>query len=146
MEEMRFAPPKAVVEDRADDRGFRAPPEVMKWIRAGVLGGVVSTGFTFVFTLVATIGAPVLEFSAWNFLDVVLMAGLTFGLYRRSRVCAVVVLAYFVTSKIMMLRAGGNPASLVSGFIFGYLYVQGVRGTFEYHRLRRRWQARRDAQ
>jgi hypothetical protein len=144
MEDIRFAPPKAVVDDRIGQDAFEAPPEVMKLIRAGCLAGMISAAITLVFTLVAIGGSPTLGFSAVNFLDVGLILALTFGVWRKSRVCAVLMLIYFVISKIMLLRQSVNPGGIVTGLLLGYLYVQGVRGAFEYHRLRRGWLARAD--
>ncbi len=145
MEEMRFAPPKAAVDDGAGRDVFVAPPEVMKMIRAAVVGGSISMVITLVVTLVAVAGSPVLGFGAANFIDVALIAGLTFGIWRRSRTCAVLMLLYFVASKILMMVEAGKPGGIVMGLLFAYLYVQGVRGTFEYQRLRKVWLARADA-
>ena len=144
MDDMRYSPPKAAVDDRAGQEAFVAPPEVMKLIRAGCLAGVISAAITLVVTLVAIAGNPVLGFNAASFADVLVIVGLTLGIWRKSRTCAVLMLIYFLISKYLLLRQGFNPAGIVIAILFAWLYVQGVRGTFEYHRLRRLWRTQQD--
>ena len=144
MDEMRYSPPKAAVDDRAGEQAFVAPPEVSKMIRGACLAGVVSCAITLVVTLVSIAGNPMLGFNAASFIDVGLIVALTFGIWRRSRACAVLMLIYFLISKFLLLRQGFNPVGIVIAVGFAWLYVQGVRGTFEYHRLRRLWRAEQD--
>ena len=68
-------------------------------------------------------------------MDVFLVAGLTYGIYRRNRYAAVGMLVYFIVSKILMFAEGGRPSGVIWALLFLYLYVQGVRGTFQYHKL-----------
>lgn len=139
MDDMRYRPPKAVVADRAEQEAFVAPPEVLALISSALIAGATTFAITLVVTLVAMSGNPMLGFSAANLIDVGLIVALTFGIWRRSRTCAVLMLVYFAISKILLLRHSVNPVGIVIALVFGWLYVQGVRGTFEYHRLRRRW-------
>ena len=97
---------------------------------AGVISGVI----TLIVTLVSMAGGKVLEFSAWNLLDVALIFGLTYGIYKNRRICAVSMLIYFLFSKIYLAVTLKQAPSFLA-YIFIYYFFQGVRGTFAYHRL-----------
>jgi hypothetical protein len=65
------------------------------------------------------------------------MLGLSYGVYRKSRVCAVLMLAFFLLNKVIMWMNAGTPNGVVMSLVFFWLFGQGVVGTFEYHKLRR---------
>ena len=108
-----------------------------KKIRGAWGAGCVSTGIT----LLAMAGYGVLGMSALNLVDVALLGGLTFGIWRRSRTCAVIMLGYFLASRLLILASPDNGAlrvtSIPGALVFLYFYWQGVAGTFAFHRLRR---------
>ncbi|HEX8903947.1 MAG TPA: hypothetical protein VF771_03855 [Longimicrobiaceae bacterium] len=67
-------------------------------------------------------------------LDPLLLLLLAYGLYRRSRACAVLLLVYvvlelWVAYHTRPVGAGTGPAMLL-----GLAFVVGIRGTFAYHR------------
>jgi serine/threonine-protein kinase len=78
-------------------------------------------------------------FTLWELFDAVFILGLTYGIWKFSRICAVVLLAYFVTGRIMMWAQNGMPGSmgLLVAVVFIYFYGQAVRATFGYHKSRR---------
>jgi serine/threonine-protein kinase len=110
------------------------PPAILKKIKSAWMAGIVSGCMTLLITLLAASGTKVLGFDAWNFVDVALIAGLTFGIYRKSRVCAVLMLIYFAISKIMIALDGGKASGIGLSLVFLYFYAQGVVGTFAYHK------------
>jgi hypothetical protein len=67
--------------------------------------------------------------------DIALLFGLAYGVYRRSRTCAVLLLAYDVASQAMLFSLGRRPSAvaLVSAGIFFSAYALGVIGTFISH-------------
>ena len=120
--------------ERADDTDCEVPEDILKKTRQAAVAGSISCGITLLFTLIAIAGTSMLGFTAWQFVDVALIAGLAFGIYRKSRVCAVLMLVYFVGAKIYMIMQGNaKGAGLVVAAIFLYYYVLGVQGTFQYH-------------
>ena len=132
----RYAPPKASVEQQG--ASFEAPHDVLGKIKAATIAGLVSGGVTLLLTLIAISSRDVTGFiDAWNFVDVFLIFGLTFGIYKKSRFCAVAMLVYFVLSKIYIFMATGKASGVIFAMIFLYYYVRGVQGTFAYHKLRR---------
>lgn len=71
------------------------------------------------------------------FIDAILVLGLGLGiLFAKSRVCATILLVYFVLSKILMI-SGMNAGSIVVAIAFIIGYGMGVYGTFSYHKLRK---------
>lgn len=108
--------------------------------RAAYVCGVISTLLTLLFTLLALsqggLNFGAIDFSLWTFVDVALMAGFTVGLYFKSRTCAILMLVYFTFTKCVQVSRGVNFFSIITGALFLYYYVQGVRGTLAYHRLK----------
>ncbi len=145
MNEARFAPPKAATEVRVSEEAF-VTPEVMKQIRAGCLAGVISSVSAPLFALMAIARDSEPPLAAADFIDVGIVWLLAYGIYRRSRVCAVLMLIHFVGLKFLQLRHGFNLSAVVSLALLGTLYVHGVLGAFEFHRLRRRWLGQLESQ
>lgn len=100
------------------------------WI-AGVFSGVV----TLIFTLIVMSGTEIRGISTWTLLDVCLVFGLSYGIYRKNRVCAIVMLVYFAISKVYIMVVSGRVVGIGFGLVFMYLFFKGIIGTLEYHRL-----------
>jgi len=66
--------------------------------------------------------------------DPVLILLLAYGLYRRSRVCAVLLLAYVVVELWFALHATGRPPGLGVALLLEVSFLTGLRGTLVYHR------------
>lgn len=113
------------------------PAEVLTKIKHACMAGCISGGITLAVTIVVMLGAKLPGFDAWSLIDVVLAFALAFGIYRKSRVCAVAMLVYFVASKIFVIVETGQASGLLVSLIFIYYYWQGVSGTFAYHRIAR---------
>ncbi|SRR5712692_487560 len=131
-----YSPPKANVQ--SSEREPTIPMEVLKKIRNAWIAGVISGCLTLVVTLVAMGGTSILGYSAWELVDVALVFGLTFGIYKKSRTCAILMLVYFAYSKfILLVENPGKTSGIVMAVIFIYFYALGVVGTFQYHKLAR---------
>ncbi len=110
-------------------------PGAQTRIRNAWIAGVISASMTLVASLLPLVGISLVGFNLWNLTDFFLIAGLAFGISRRSRTCALLMLVYFVISKIMLISRTGNVASAAVGAIFVYFYFEGVRATFAWHQL-----------
>ena len=72
-----------------------------------------------------------------NLIDAALLLGLAYGIYRKSRLCALSALLYYAANQIIRLKM--IPASvpmaslLVPIAIFVGAYLLGVAGTFVWH-------------
>ena len=138
MDDMRYSPPKAAVDDVAAEPGIEIPGKVLKKIRTAWIACLVSAGMTLVMiaVVIATGKGSLGLQGPIDLLDVVFILGMAFGISRKSRVCAVLMLVYFAFSKYLIIRATGQLGSVWLGLVFLYFYAQGVLGTFEYHQLR----------
>jgi hypothetical protein len=123
------------------DSSAAVPDAVLNKIKQAWVAGIISTALTAVMVVLAMSGAQVAGFTAWEAIDVALMAGLTYGIYRKSRICAVLMFVYFVASKIMMAMDGSASGGFVMAAIFAWFYGQGMVGTFAYHKHLKRNEA-----
>ncbi|MBI3230343.1 MAG: hypothetical protein HYZ45_09260 [Burkholderiales bacterium] len=134
MSDSPYAPPQSFVNRDAEREIEPVPEQILKNIDNGWKAGAVSTVFTFLFTLVGLSESNKYGFSAWNFLDVLLIAGLTIGIYKKSRVCAGVMLTYFIISKVIMIIESGQLQGGAIGLVFLYFYGKALQGTLDYHK------------
>ena len=102
------------------------------------MAGVISAGITLLVILVAASGSTAfaeLGVDWWSLIDVVVILVLSFGLYKKSRICAVLLFVYFVFSKIILWAIVGSVRGVLMAILFGYFFFQGIRGTFAKHSL-----------
>ena len=71
--------------------------------------------------------------AAW-FFDPALILLLAYGLYRRSRACAVLLLAYVVVELYFAFHAAGRPSGLGVALLLELSVLTGLRGALLYHR------------
>lgn len=117
---------------------FREPEELARRIRHGVVAGCISGGITLVVALASMSGLTIEGIDAWMLLDVVLIFGLAYGIWRRSRAAATAMLVYFVASKLIQFVESGQPSGLLISALFVYLYARAMLATFKLHTLRRK--------
>ena len=114
------------------------PSDVLKKIRHGWIAVLIQAAITLVVIVMSLLGVKLYSDPVWQLVDVLLMCGLAYGIYRKSRICAVAVLVYFVAVKIAVIVQTGRPTGIdIWSAIFAYFYVMAVVGTFTYHKLRR---------
>jgi hypothetical protein len=97
------------------------------WVVAGLSG--LLTGF------LTYQQAP--HLNPMNFVDAAMLLGLAFGIFHKSRVCAVLALGYYVANQIAVLRLlhGAITATgLVGVAVFVAIYSLGIVGAFAWHR------------
>ena len=105
---------------------------------AWILGVVKGIG-TLCLVVYSTCIEPVYGVGFEGLVDVAIALGLSFGIYRRSRACAVLMICYDLFCIVAGEVEKGNGAALNAGYLIALLYffVQGARGTFAYHKLTR---------
>ncbi|MDF2446645.1 MAG: hypothetical protein K0S46_1881 [Moraxellaceae bacterium] len=128
-----YTPPASVVQDVASAPAIEVPDTILKKIKGAWIASLVSAAMTLVLILIAISGTKVFSFDAWALVDVALMLGLAFGIYRKSRTCALIMLVYFSFAKINLMSQGAPASSIPMALVFLYFYWQGVAGTFQYH-------------
>lgn len=113
------------------------PKKILKMVKNAWIAALVSAGITFLLALAAIFGSPILGISAWELIDVAFVLGMAYGIYKKSRTCAVLMFVYFIISKTMLTMSTGAMTGLPLALVFIYFYWQGVAGTFAYHKLKK---------
>jgi hypothetical protein len=110
--------------------------EANKHIKGAYITGLVCGVLTLLVVLIAvSTQKEIMGIDGWSFFDVVLIFGLAFGIYRKSRTCAVIMLVYYLICKLIQISTTGKPTGMIMAFLFIYYFAKGVQGTFSYHRL-----------
>ncbi len=109
-------------------------------IKNSYVGGAIVGTVTLLFTVAAiSSGSNTLGLDAWALLDVGLIYGLTYGVYKKSRVCAGLLFGWAVVGGIIMLvdtqMGSVYLGRIVGSVLFGYHFFRGFQGTITYHRL-----------
>ena len=131
----RYTPPKA--ELRTESNGPdepKVPGPILQKIRNAWIACLISLAMTLLLTAIGMVGGSANGSNAWQLIDVALIAGLAFGIYRKSRACAVGMFIYFLVSKVLIIMERGAGGGLILGVVFLYFYWQGISGTFAYYR------------
>ena len=96
---------------------------------------ITGAGSAAIFAGVLTTGASLLSvygFNVWSLLDAAAFFGLAYGVFRKSRTCAIILFAYYLTDRVEMWR---ETHDVVKAFgwlpiMIAVIYFLGVLGTF----------------
>ncbi len=124
-----YAAPQAAVADIPE---LQAPAEIAKRIKGAWIAAIVWGVLTLAVTLISMSGVEIGGADAWNLLDAALIFALAYGIYRKSRVCTIVILLYFIGSQIWAIVESGQPRGLLFALILTYYFFRGVQGVFQY--------------
>lgn len=112
-----------------------------KAIRQGAWAGFLVTGITLLIVSIAigmdADGRLATWNDPWNFIDIVLVAALSFGVLMRSRASAISLFIYFVASKILIFAETGQSSQIIVAAIILYYFGKAILGSFAYHKIRR---------
>ena len=120
----------------------KASDDALRRIKIAWVAGVISASLTLIVSLLPLFKVTVLGFNVsgifLNILGALFVGALAFGISRKSRICAVVLFAYFLFWKVVfVLQYGFILSGLWTGILFLYCYVQGIIGTFSWHSLKK---------
>jgi serine/threonine-protein kinase len=107
-----------------------------KHIARAWIAATISAGLTLIFGGLAAAGviaAP--GFDAWLLVDAAILAALAYGVWRRSRVCAVLLLVYGVANEVYLAFDETARFSLLRVVLI-YFYLRGTIELFRAHRNR----------
>jgi hypothetical protein len=111
--------------------------------RQGTWAACFVAGMTAVLALVS-IAAPTplgIPVNAWSLIDAVIFGIIAWGIYRLSRVAAVMALIYYMIGQVSMIAASFESGRKYSvgpiAILMILAFVNSIRGTFAYHRLRK---------
>ncbi len=108
-----------------------------KHIRNAWIAGTISAVMTLLLVILGELNEDIrfqYGLDIWALFDVALIAGLTFGIYRKNRWCALILLLYFVISKIGMAVSTGQFNGGLLALLFIYFYLRGTIAAFQLHK------------
>ena len=94
-----------------------------------VIGGILTTAMSFLGTF---------RFNVFNLIDAAILFGLAFGVYRKSRTCAIILLVYHLGTRFDMYQRTGNLSAAFGLVAIGVtaIYFLAILGTFAFHAIR----------
>lgn len=108
-----------------------------KHIRNAWIAGCISAVITLIFSIAGTLNSDIrltYGLDIWTFFDVVVILGLSYGIYKKNRFCALSMLIYFILAKFSMALSTYDLKSGLVSFVFLYLYFQGSIAAFKLHK------------
>lgn len=113
-----------------------APESITKPIKNAVIAGSIVTGLTLALSILAMVNQQlVMGIGQDAIVDGILYLGLTFGVYKKSRVSAIFLFSLFTMSKIYMISESGSYRGILFSLILIYYFFKGILATFEYHKF-----------
>lgn len=113
------------------------PEDVSNKIHNGYMAGYIAAGLNVVVGVLHVIGSSAPTIRLVDYVaSAAIIAALAFGVQRKSRVAAVLLLLYFIAASIQYMVVTGQVGGVLIPIIFMLLFYQAIHGTFEWHRLR----------
>ncbi len=108
--------------------------------RQGVVAAVICAIVTAVFAALAAAGsgfAKNLGLDAWAFLDAAIFVAIAVGIWRMSRFAAMCGLLFYLLERVFawVSQPTSAPKGLIVAVFLTLAFVNGVRGTFRFHRI-----------
>jgi hypothetical protein len=105
----------------------------ISWI-AGLLIGVVILILA-VLSVLNIIFFLNVGYTASSFIDVIVVFSLTYGIYRKSRVCAILMLVYVLLNQLYASIQTGQWSMGFLTILLIWIFSDGIRALFEYHKI-----------
>lgn len=109
--------------------------------RAGAIAACISGGMTtFVYLIAELTGAKGDNALAFYndpsiIFDIIIIFLLAWFIYKKSRVAAILMFAYFLSAKLYLAVSEGQFSGLFVGAIFLYFFGRAALGAFSFHKL-----------
>jgi len=113
---------------------FRSLGLPEKHITRAWMAASIQAGLTLILGGLAAVGVFVTPgFDAWVLLDAAILAGLAYGVWKRSRICALLLLTYAIANEVYLALQETSHFSIIR-LIFIYFYFRGTIQLFREHR------------
>lgn len=114
-------------------------PDYEKKIRRGWIAGIIAGGFYLLLTILS-LNTPADSglreyFNEWNFIDITILFGLSYGVFRKNKIAAILLLLFSIVPKVIAFFATGDLKALTGGAIFIYFFVEALRGILDYESI-----------
>lgn len=107
-------------------------------IKHGWIAGVVIGTISFLSWLIAMLAGQTeiqgMEVTVYGIIDIIFIFALSYGVFQKSRVCAVILAGYFILIKLIQLITA-NLFGILGLLIFSPFLVRAVIGTIKYHKI-----------
>jgi len=113
---------------------FRSPGLPQKHVTRAWMAATISAGLTLIFGVLAAAGLLTTPgFDARMLIDAAILGVLAYGVWRRSRICAVLLVVYGVGNEVYAAFDETARFSLLR-LVFIYFYFRGAIQLFRDHR------------
>jgi hypothetical protein len=131
---------KLSVEDSQEDKfnwffpdKIETPDQIKTTLKTGAFACAIVAVTTIFAASYSIYREPILDLDAWSYVDAVLFAILGYGIFRGSRVAAIIALVIFVWSRYVMYVDEGKFGGVLSILVLA-MFITGVRGAFAYNK------------
>lgn len=115
--------------------------KAIRCARFGFWAAMISTVVTLLFVLLSVSGtATIGGIDAYALFDVTLMFIFAIGIWFYSRLASILALSLYWLDQLVLMTAETSPNPVMVIF-FSLMYMNGIRGTFAYHRFKAKEQA-----
>ncbi len=139
MDNSTYEPPKADLGNSYREEEETIPSDIAKKIKGGWIAAIISGLITLAIVFFAKDSFG-FQIDYYIFIEIALVFGLAFGIYKKSRTCATIMFIYFLASKILIISQTGKFNGIIISILFLVLYFQAMTATFQYHS----WKASRE--
>jgi len=140
MDDARYTPPGTPLHEVGITEVYAGPKAVLTRIRIAFAGVILYAVYDIGLALIRS---PDQKFIVLMLVSPVVMLALASGMNLKSRVCALLLLAYALMPRVMIYLGSGKILWTAAWVALICACVLGVYATFEYHWLSRRAEAAR---
>jgi hypothetical protein len=113
---------------------FRSLGLAEKHVTRAWMAASIQAGLTLVIGVLAAAGVFVAPgFAAWTLVDAAILAALAYCVWKRSRICALLLLIYAISNEVYLALQETSHFSILR-LIFIYFYFRGTIQLFREHR------------
>ncbi|MCY6371303.1 hypothetical protein [Clostridium ganghwense] len=107
-----------------------------KTAREGAAVSIIIAIITAVTIIISMNVSKIYDMDYWAFGDVAVFLIIALGIYKMSRIAAVLGLTIYWLEQIMMMASHGVKFSVLM-IIFTIVYIESIRATFAYHKYKK---------
>lgn len=122
-----------------ENQGSNEIKDELKYIKYAWIATVFSAVCTLIFSFLGTYNEAIkyrYEFDIWSLLDVTVLVGLAYGIYRKNRYCALSMFLYFLFSKFTTFASTGNFSGGLVSIMFLAIFFRGTMAAFRVYKYR----------
>lgn len=122
--------------------GQLSEDEAKKYAHNASYLAIASAALTGIIVAYKFIKTGTQDINILNVADVFIMLAFAYGIWRYSRICIIGAFSYYVVSQVRHYLNGISVnyegVGLIVTVLFSYFYIQGIRGIFALHSLRKK--------